>query len=278
MKKFFTITLIILASLLLVSCDDNIEESDEVIVYFYEYRNSYKKDELNPDNIYNEVYKIGDKIKEPVIPERQGYVFSGWYLEPAKRNLWDFENHVVARNIVLYADWEPGNFKVNLELNGGEFPANTNFDGEFDDDGNPYYDYEANTSQTLHTPGRTGYKFLGWYVKPEYRPGDKRINSVERDITEDVTYYAHWEALRIIIRFNLNVSNYDGLAPDPSVVEPTAYAYGQENDFPVLVDTSGKYNFLGWNTRRNGSGDMLINGEPFEREQTTVLYAQWELK
>src|SRR5690554_3661952 len=270
MKKIFSLIFVIMAGLTLVSCNGSTTTNDEEArVYFYEYRNAYKKDETRPDKLKQLTYKKGELIEEPEEPTRSGYIFEGWYKDLTYRQEWNFAEDILDRNLTLYAKWAPAIFKVSLELNDGEFPPNTNFNGEYDENGVPYYMFTSGVAQGLHNPVRTGFEFLGWFVNEEYKPGDRPITSVDRNISSDVTYYAHWKALRITIRFDVNLET-----SEPGIVPIRVYDYGQAIDFPELVDTSGNYEFVGWNTRRDGTGVMLVNGEPFEREQTTRVYGQ----
>lgn len=279
MKKIFNLIFVIIVGLTLVSCNGGTTaNNDEVKVYFYEYRNAYKKEELRPDILRQQTYKKGELIEEPEEPTRDGYIFGGWYKELTLREEWNFAEDIIDRNLILYAKWDPAIYKVSLELNGGVFPPNTNFNGEYDEDGIPYYMFTSGVAQGLHNPVRTGFEFLGWFTREEYRPGDRPITSVDRNISSDVTYYAHWKALRITIRFDVNLEAEPKPVPEPATVPIRVYDYGQTIDFPVLEDTSGIYEFVGWNTRRDGSGAMLVNGEPLEQQQTTRVYAQWILK
>lgn len=254
---------------LLVSCNNEVED-DTAIVYYYEYRNAYKQDKFNPDKIKREVHDKGKTFEAPADPTRSGYIFSGWYKDVSHQEEWNFDKDVLEKNMTLYAKWDFAIFKVNLEFNGGAFAENSSFNGEYDEDGNAYYLYKSGTTQALHSAVRTGYKFLGWHKTNSYRHGDKRLTQVERTLAEDTTYYAHWDLKRIIVRFNANLET-----AEPSEVDMRILDYGSIVDFPELTDTSGLYEFVGWNTRRDGSGDFITNGDPFTREVTTTLYAHW---
>ena len=47
-----------------------------------------------------------ETVPEPESPTREGYRFTGWYLEPGCHTLWDMENDPVYQDITLYAGWE----------------------------------------------------------------------------------------------------------------------------------------------------------------------------
>ena len=51
----------------------------------------------------------GEKIPEPPVPKREGYVFTGWYTETEAINLWDFDTKTEipdGEELRLYAGWK----------------------------------------------------------------------------------------------------------------------------------------------------------------------------
>jgi uncharacterized repeat protein (TIGR02543 family) len=53
----------------------------------------------------------GGKVKEPVEPVKEGFIFGGWYREEACENVWNLSSDTVTGNITLYAKWvEEGDF------------------------------------------------------------------------------------------------------------------------------------------------------------------------
>ncbi len=50
--------------------------------------------------------QYGEKLKVPDAPTREGYVFTGWYLDPSCDESWDLENRVIEGEITLYAGWQ----------------------------------------------------------------------------------------------------------------------------------------------------------------------------
>ena len=62
-------------------------------------------------------------------------------------------------------------------------------EGEYDNYSTTILKEYDNLNNTLPTPTRENYTFLGWYTDPI--EGEK-ISS-ETIVTEDTTYYAHWQ-------------------------------------------------------------------------------------
>jgi len=59
------------------------------------------------DNLlyYKQEIELGKTFDSPTDPERNNYVFEGWFKEKTCDNLWDFENDVSFSSIYLYAKW-----------------------------------------------------------------------------------------------------------------------------------------------------------------------------
>lgn len=52
----------------------------------------------------NQMY--GELLEVPEEPTREGYEFSGWYLDPACDDLWEEETDIIECDLTLYAGWE----------------------------------------------------------------------------------------------------------------------------------------------------------------------------
>lgn len=60
----------------------------------------------------------GEKIKEPLTPSREGYIFAGWFKEIDLTTQWDFENDTVKSNMRLYAKWiQTNEISASNEIN-----------------------------------------------------------------------------------------------------------------------------------------------------------------
>ena len=53
---------------------------------------------------HNQMY--GESLTLPEPPTREGYEFTGWYLDPACFEQWDLEEDVIQQDVTLYAGWE----------------------------------------------------------------------------------------------------------------------------------------------------------------------------
>lgn len=120
-------------------------------------------------------------------------------------------------------------------------------------------------------PTRTGYTFQGWATNKTattatYKAGD----SFKTD--KNITLYAVWKANTYKIAFNKN-----GGSGSLSKVSCT---YGKSATLPANKFTRSGYKFLGWNTKKNGSGTSYANKVGVKNltstnGKTVTLYAQW---
>ncbi|MCI8951407.1 MAG: hypothetical protein HFG49_15475 [Lachnospiraceae bacterium] len=120
-------------------------------------------------------------------------------------------------------------------------------------------------------PTRTGYTFQGWATSKTatvatYKAG----GSFKTD--KNITLYAVWKANIYKIAFNKN-----GGSGSLSKVSRT---YGKAAALPANKFTRSGYKFLGWNTKKNGSGTSYANKASVKNltsinGKTITLYAQW---
>ncbi|MDO4564628.1 MAG: InlB B-repeat-containing protein, partial [Clostridia bacterium] len=117
--------------------------------------------------------------------------------------------------------------------------------------------------------------FVGWNTSSSaqgtwYYPGDTT------DVPEDMTLYAIW-ACRVDITYSGNVQTGDTAFNIPSV-----QITGEGLTFTVLPtgnpmpSTYMGAEFLGWNTKANGSGTSYAAGQTATAQSDMTLYAQWD--
>ena len=120
-------------------------------------------------------------------------------------------------------------------------------------------------------PTRTGYTFQGWATnKTATTATYKAGGSFKTD--KNITLYAVWKANTYKIAFNKN-----GGSGSLSKVSCT---YGKSATLPANKFTRSGYKFLGWNTKKDGSGTSYANKVGVKNltstnGKTVTLYAQW---
>ena len=126
----------------------------------------------NPTSYKSDVVTLFD-------PSREGYDFSGWYLEP------DFINKVTSLNksmgkVTVYAKWAYKVYNVKYVLN-CDTAVNINPES---------VTWESGTLRGASSLDRC---FDAWYSTPTFEPGSK-VDSFT-DIKSDTTLYAKWKSL-----------------------------------------------------------------------------------
>ena len=138
----------------------------------------------------------------------------------------------------------------------------------------PSIDVDVGETITIpeQTPIRTGYTFAGWNTYSDgsgtqYGPGDILVG-----LNQDSTLYAQWTQNQNNLIFDSNTTDdVDNLPKDIS------YIPGETVTVPNQLPTREDYNFVGWNTRPDGTGTSYQPGDSFTApESNLTLYAQWE--
>jgi len=127
--------------------------------------------------------KILDKEGYPV--DRQKLIFGGAELEKG-RTLSDYN---IQKDSTIHLIFTKEKFSVVFDANGGVFEDDDKLIIEEWD--NSYYD-------TLKTPTREGYTFVGYYTE---KTGGTKFELIlaESGIDNDMTFYAQWEENSVVI-------------------------------------------------------------------------------
>jgi len=107
-------------------------------------------------------------------PTREGYAFMGWFTEEDKVT----GNTVFRENTVIHATWNIIHYTVTFDATGGTVSPTTTKTGS---------NWELEDS--LPTPKREGYTFIGWYTEKE---GGTRVLTKSTMLIGNVSIYAHW--------------------------------------------------------------------------------------
>lgn len=118
----------------------------------------------------------GGKAEMPEDPERNGYVFGGWYLDEDFTQEYDF-SAAVAQDLHLYAKFTVRTYKATL-VSEGETIGTLEASGA-----------NARFAEP-EDPTREGYVFDGWYLDENFET-PYSFNTV---VTDDITLYAKWAA------------------------------------------------------------------------------------
>lgn len=218
-------------------------------------------DSKGGSEIASQNYPFNSAITAPKAPTKIGYTFAGWYVG---ENLFDFTSQKMpANDLTLEAKWLANSYTVQYFVNGGT--------GTLEDS-------KLTISDELTLPTNTftkiGYTFVGWNTKADgsgasYTDGGKiSLNSTN---PENIKLYAQWEANNYTVKFDANIGDVTA----PANINAT---YDANITLPVALEKIG-YNFLGWNTKADGSGTNYAAGQTVKNLSTNediTLYAKWE--
>lgn len=228
------------------------------------------------------------------VPEMEGNTFFGWYRLDRFNGYGERLNKTdickLQSDITVYAMWkntpEPeGEVKeitpitVTLDPNGGTPVSTVTFAAIMNEPYGPMLD--QTTTRNRHT-------FKGWYTDPD--TGYKRIPADICKEEDDVTFYAHWEHY---ISYYPNTIDVYG---NPLTGHPMGYVEKQtlrNNESLIQVQNNGyvlpMYNFIGWNTKADGTGTWYYTQEcqnaegefPVENDyadapESMSLFAMWD--
>lgn len=115
------------------------------------------------------------------VPVRDGYVLTGWRRQSDNKKI---GNYVTVRNNTNHtyvAQWEPQQYKISYELNGGSLKEQENV---------PYnYTVESGVIK-LPKPVKKGYYFSGWYRNPSL--AGKKVTTIAAGSKGTIQVYAKW--------------------------------------------------------------------------------------
>ena len=200
-------------------------------------------------------YEKQSFIREPILENRPGYTFDGWYTSNKiqdETTKWDFQTDFVKEKMTLYAKWIPNTYRITFQPYKGMITVN---------------DWEVVFEQPygkLPIPVLEGYTFLGWYASEEAT--ELITEEVVYQIADDSVLFAKYEANKYVITFDANGGRTD-IAEKEVDYECN---YG-ELPVPVLVDSE----FLGWFTQKQG-GSRILEDMMFVLLEDQTLYAQWK--
>lgn len=164
-------------------------------------------------NQYNATFKVGEEtyglvqtinygeyVECPPIPEKQGYIFKGWFSE-GSLTAFDF-NTLIEGDVTLFAKYQIiENPKYNVTF--------YNYDGiQY---GAVQRVEEGKTAIEAGRPAREGYDFLGWFVSGETR----NAYDFNTPVTEDVSLYAQFK----IKYYTVTVMSYGEIVGQPQTVK-----------------------------------------------------------
>ena len=200
---------------------------------------------------------------------RAGYTFVCWNTQ-ADGNGTDYAVGStianVTTNITLYPKWKANKYTIVFDM-GCDDATGTMENMSFT------YDIAQNLASNSYS--RTGYAFDGWKDNDNNSYSDEQ--SAKNLTTEDgalVTLSAKWVPNTYNVKFDKNDAGATGNMADQT------FTYGAFTPLKGNTFANGVYDFVGWNTKADGTGDSYTNGQIVHNltatnEETITLYARW---
>ena len=214
-------------------------------------------------------------------PTKAGYTFAGWYsgaggtgsmvintsgVLQANISTYTGANGIWIKDngATLYAKWTANTYTVSLDNQGATTAGTASVTAT----------YNA-ALLSITAPTKTGYTFNGYFDATS--GGTKYYNAdgssaKNWDKTSETTLYAKWTANTYTVTFNANGGS--------GTISNQSFTYDIEKALTANTFTRKGYEFTGWNTQANGSGDSYSDKESVSNLSATdgaivTLYAQW---
>ena len=150
-------------------------------------------------------------------------------------------------------------YTIKYDANGGTgAPGN----------GTKFYGWNGPLSSKI--PTRDGYKFVNWNTKKDgtgtsYAPGERYYKDA------NVTLYAQWKKLE---KYTITYDANGGTGG------PTKQTKTEDKTLTLSTKkpTRTGYDFVEWNTKKDGSGTSYASGAEYTANKKATLYAQWKKK
>lgn len=169
-------------------------------------------------------------------PEKDGYVFDGWYLDAQLQDKFE-SGDVLRADTTLYCGWTSNRYTVTFDAAGGNISGQTSMV------------IASGDIVELPVPTKDGYRFVCWTCD-----GEDVVPTAAFERASDVTYTAKWAPNVYTLTYHPDggIVIGDGEKFVGDVVTQPA-VYGE----PLTPFTAGKngYTFAGW--RIDGTSEML---------------------
>ncbi|MDR2523922.1 MAG: InlB B-repeat-containing protein [Candidatus Nomurabacteria bacterium] len=205
----------------------------------------------------------GAQVAEPKTePTLAHHDFLGWHTSAdwSVESVYDFALPVNA-NIILYAHWDPDDYTVTYDADGG-LP-------EPDDETVSY----GGTATEPVDPTKTGHDFVRWHDCTGGGGNSGTPYNFATPVESDVDLCAVWTPSNYTV-------HYDANGGTGTMANQTA-TYDVDLTLTPNRFSRANYTFTGWNTAADGSGTDYSDQHPFTPygfDDDLTVYAQWEEK
>lgn len=216
-------------------------------------------------------YKLTDTEKNQL--NLLGYTLDGWYTDSAYTKEADLDA-VLTEDVTYYARWT---LTVYFELNNGTYDNGSTVSGAtfFVEGVIP----NSKVSKPEGTVSRTGYNFMGWYLKngSSYSSSDEEWDFDTDTAHSNMNLYAKWDQIRMrTVTIDLQGGSIEGLYSS-KWEESVEIGYTvTDPGMPVLFG----YEFTGWMADTDGdtSNDVEWTFATDTVTEAVTIYATWAVE
>ena len=208
-------------------------------------------------SVYNTYTAEGITGTDPeYAPTKDGYTFTGWYLNESFTTPFDFGAYMVSTDrtdITVYAKFDVVYTTIT-----------------YMSDGNIYSTYTAEgvtSADPAYVPVKAGYTFAGWYIDVAFTTPFDYYAYIANQCGTDITVYAKFDIISTTITYMSEGSVYN-----------TYTAEGITGTDPQYAPTKAGYDFAGWYTDEACTTpfDFAAYMANEDREDITV-YAKFDI-
>lgn len=196
----------------------------------------------------------------PADPERDFYIFKGWFLtENYTGNRLESvpfpasESGQTEIEMIAYAKWTPTPYTITFNTNGGS------------DQDALRYTIETETFKLPTRTTKAGYTLVGWYIDEDLT---KSYGEVVKGTHGDFTLYAKWELAQYTIEYELY--GYGNNPPD------AVTCYNIEKEVKLPTPQRDNFTFVGWH-KDDLLKDQALMIIPAGTTGNLKLYAEWTM-
>ena len=240
------------------------------------------------------LFKRGDYIRfnHYYSPKKSGYFFRGWYLDSKFKNKVEFEDgekpirtkEIYNKNITLYADWFPIDFKVVYNSNkpsDEDGPVSGDMDTQ-------YIKYDKATKLNKNAFSLAKWKFMGWNTKADgtgvtYKDMAS-VKNLASGFWDEVNLYAQWQPITYKVNFDSNIADFGLKATGKMATKTYTYFNSRGINLPKNIFSCPGMTFTGWSLQSGNSKDFAdaasvgyqLEDVAADNKNVVTLYAVWE--
>jgi len=168
----------------------------------------------------------------------------------------DTKNYKTIENIEISINVSIPKYTLTFDANGGTGTMNEQV-----------FTYDTLQKITKNTFTKDKYTFAGWNTESD-GSGTSYTDEEEIKLTDNLTLYAQWEKETYTLTFDANGGT--------GTMNKQVFTYDTLQKITKNAFKKEGYTFTGWNTEKDGSGEMYTDEQQIKLTDNLTVYAQWK--